>query len=498
MEGALDQHTARLAVGQNGAPWAMAGLCLVLLCLVFAPEIGSAVAVWNSSTAYGHCWLVLPISGWLLWERRALLVMPPRPIVWPALPAFGVLCAWVAADWLGIMEGRQLAFVAFALLTLLAALGWRLWWALSAAFLYLVFLVPFGAFITPALQHFTAWFIAEGLRLLDIPFEADMFRITIPEGVFYVAEACAGLRFLIASVAFGVLYAVTMFQSPRRRAAFIAIACVVPVVANGFRGLGIVLLGHVLGSAQAGAADHIIYGLVFFSIVIVLLAMAGLPFRQGFISRTPASAPGLAPGGRRALAACLPVLALAAAGPLANRSIPSRTAAVQAIVPVVTVPAGCRPESVQNHGAVSDQTYRCSTLTIHVITTTLPFGIKPNRVLEAARLSAEAGLGADLDEAEWHGAGAPWMLLSAADTGRVAAYAVWVDGRQCLGSIRDRWTLTRMALGGAGRPPVVVAVTASPGGPGVGDDVKSFLTVQDQLTPSIVAATPVRHGPTRL
>ena len=159
-------------------------------------------------------------------------------------------------------------------------LGWRLAWAFSAPLLYLFFLVPFGAFLTPALQRFTAGFTDVGLSVLGIPYVMDRFTIEIPEGTFYVAEACAGLRFLIASIAFGVLYACLIYRSPWRRAAFILASCIVPVIANGFRALGIVVLGHVLGSAEAAAADHIIYGWVFFSVVILLLILAGLPFRE--------------------------------------------------------------------------------------------------------------------------------------------------------------------------------------------------------------------------
>ena len=495
MAGALDRHKANAAMRQHGAAWSVIGLCLAVLCVAFAPEIGSAVAIWNRSTAYGHCWLVLPIATWLLWERRACLLTAPSPAIWPVLLALPLACAWVAADWLGIMEGRQLALVGFIELLLIAGLGWRLWWALSAAFLYLIFLVPFGAFITPALQHFTAWFIAAGLRLLDVPFEADSFQITIPEGVFYVAEACAGLRFLIASIAFGVLYAVTMFRSPWRRAAFIAVACAVPVVANGFRGLGIVLLGHTLGSAEAGAADHMIYGLVFFSAVIAILALAGLPFRQNLVFHTFARRSGRVPAAwRRVLALCLPVLIVAVAGPVAGWVSLSKLAPVHAVIPSMTVPPGCALESAQVQGPVSRQTYRCITQAIRVVTIALPFGAKPDRVLDAARGSAADGLGFDLDGAVWQAGGAPWMLLSAADSGCVAAYAVWIGGRQSLGSLHDRLVLTKMGLGGAGRPPVAVAITMSPGGPGASDVLKSFLAGQTGLTPSILEATPSRPG----
>ncbi|MBX9750767.1 MAG: exosortase [Roseococcus sp.] len=185
----------------------------------------------------------------------------------------------------------------------LGVFGWRLFRAFAVPLGYLVFLVPFGAFLVPQLQEVTAWMIVAGLSLLGIPHFVDALIIEIPAGIFFVAEACAGLRFLIASLAFGGLYAAVMFRSPGRRVAVMVLALVVPVVANGLRALGIVLLGHHLGSAEAAAADHLIYGWVFFTLVILLLVVAGLPFRQdepepsvtrlysraGTIPRTPAS-----------------------------------------------------------------------------------------------------------------------------------------------------------------------------------------------------------------
>ena len=182
------------------------------------------------------------------------------------------------------MEGRQLVAVSFAELLFLVVLGKRLWWAMAGPLLYLYFLVPFGEFLTPKLQDITTWFIRHGLEILGIPAYIDGYIIEIPQGTFFVAEACAGLRFLIASIAFGCLYALMMYRSPVRRGVFILVSIIVPIIANGFRGIGIVYLGYLLGGAQAAAADHMIYGWVFFSAVILLLIALGLPFRQDDIS----------------------------------------------------------------------------------------------------------------------------------------------------------------------------------------------------------------------
>jgi exosortase A len=443
-------------------PWLAIALGLVVLAAAFWQESEAAFAVWESSTAYGHCFLVLPIVLWLLWERRDVFqALPPRPVVWPALLAIPLVAMWLGADWLGIMEGRQLAAMGFVELLLMAALGWRLWWAASAGFLYLFFLVPFGAFLTPGLQRFTANFIENGLRLLRIPFDADAYQITIPEGAFYVAEACAGLRFLIAAIAFGVLYAVTMFRSPWRRAAFIAISCVVPVVANGVRGLGIVVLGHILGSAQAGAADHLIYGWVFFSAVILLLAAVGFAFRE-----MPAAAPAAehaAVWPPAALAGCVAVVVLALAAPAASVTVFSGGSAASTApqFPPFSAPSSCVNAGTAVHGMVQTQEFSCNGQKMRVMFAVLPRGSNPAQILETARSDAAAGLNGEVDSQAIQVDGKPWIRLTSRDEGGSSAFAVWIDGAQRVGSLHDRLAMARDMFS-AGSAPVAVSVAAFP------------------------------------
>ena len=69
----------------------------------------------------------------------------------------------------------------------------------------------------PQAAGFHHGFVQVGLNLLNIPVYIDGYTIEIPQGSFYIAEACAGLRFLIASIAFGALYSLVMYRSPLRR-----------------------------------------------------------------------------------------------------------------------------------------------------------------------------------------------------------------------------------------------------------------------------------------
>ena len=454
-------------------------LCVGLLLLgaVFNKEIVAAIQTWQASTAYNHCFLIVPIALYLLWDRRfdlvGVMAQPTPRVILLALP---LALAWLVAERLGIMEGRQLAAMAFVELLFFLVLGKRLWWAMAGPLLYLFFLVPFGEFLTPRLQDATTFFIQHGLEIIGIPAYIDGYVIEIPQGAFFVAEACAGLRFLIASMAFGCLYALMMYRSPVRRAVFIVASMIVPIVANGFRGLGIVCLGYLMGSAQAAAADHVVYGWLFFSVVILLLIALGLPFRQDEMSTRSACGTAHATAGsassrlsmptRRVVAATFGLAIVAASMPALAAGLALATK-VPVGMPVVVDPGpGCltvsgvgtppaerpvRTQRVVCGDVVMDLTWEV--FSPHV--TAAPVMAERRRL--CARAETE-GL-----QEEWlDTAGGPpsaWRLMRSNEPAFITAVAVWVDGKPVRPGLAMRGRMAMSSLFGSTHMPLVMTVT---------------------------------------
>jgi exosortase len=349
----------------------------------------------------------------------------------------------------------------------LAVLGWRLWYAILGPLLYLYFLVPFGEFLTPKLQDITAVFIRHGVDILGIPAYIDGHTIEIPEGIFYVAEACAGLRFLIASIAFGVLYALMMYRTPLRRTVFIAVSIIVPVVANGFRALGIVVLGHILGSAEAGAADHVLYGWIFFSIVILILIVIGLPFRQDIHDApppVPVPAPVSGPVGSAWIAA-VAALIVSALGPATaaglDRAAESRIAVVRPVVP----DTGCKIQPIT--GAVERSERRvttrvaCGAAQYDITVVVFPARSTAGPVVVERRRLSRPIAAEDISES-WlttpDGGRTGWLVVRSTDPTGITAVGVWVDGEPISLGLGMRIRMAQSSLFGSDASPVVVVV----------------------------------------
>jgi exosortase A len=443
------------------------GLGLLLLGIVFDGEVAAAVQTWIQSTAYNHCFLVLPIAAFLWWERRADIAgLTAKPIPRAALLGVPIAAVWLVAERLGIMEGRQLAAVGFVELLFLAVLGPRFWWTVAGPLLYLFFLVPFGEFLTPNLQDFTTLFIQHGLELVGIPAFVDRNIIEIPQGTFLVAEACAGLRFLIASIAFGCLYALLMYRSPVHRGVFILVSIVVPIIANGLRGLGIVYLGYLLGSAKAGAADHLIYGWLFFSVVIGLLIAAGLPFRQDDAPpprRQMTATPSIS--ARRALLAVSALVVLAAICPITSAGLAMTNAARVSLPDSIAVGLDCTIVAgvpADPHATrVRTQRVACADVTMDMTWEVFPPRVTAGPVmLERRRLCRQAET-ESLSEAWLPDTGdqhRAWRIFRSDEPTSIIAASIWIDGRPSRPGLAMRVRMALDSLFGSSFAPMLMTV----------------------------------------
>jgi exosortase A len=302
------------------APMLVSALALLSLFALYFPTVASIVSIWNSSETFAHGYVILPISLWLVWRRRENFRSHPPTPWWPALLPLALAGAgWFAARLGEVQVVMQYAFVAMIPLGALALFGRRLAGSLAFPLLFLLFAVPFGEVFVAPLIDFTANFTVWAVQATGIPVLRSGTHFELPTGSWSVVEACSGVRYLISSVTLGCLYAYLTYRSSLRRAMFIALSVVVPVFANGMRAYMIVMMGHFSGMTVAVGVDHLIYGWLFFGLVMFIMFWIGSYWREDTsaepVVAAPAGEPAAPAPAARIAAMAAAVFALAAVWP---------------------------------------------------------------------------------------------------------------------------------------------------------------------------------------
>nr|WP_274611018.1 exosortase A [Rhodovibrio sodomensis] len=297
--------------------------CLVAVGGLFHEALAGLVGIWLSSATYSYGFLIPPVALYLAYRRRHRLTgMTLDPSL---LGAAGILAAgsvWFMGELGDIDLLRHLGAVVGIQATVVAVVGLRIARVLALPLAYLLLAVPLADGLVEPLQWLTADYTVELLRLTGVPVYLDGWFLTIPGGTFHVAEACAGVRYLVACLAFGVVAADSFFTRTWKRWAFVVISLIVPIGANVVRAYGIVMLAHLSDFEIAVGVDHLIYGGIFLSFVTVVLILVAAAMRD------PAAVPAQAVAPVQAIAPAQPDVASASTPKTRSRWRAARAAGV--------------------------------------------------------------------------------------------------------------------------------------------------------------------------
>jgi len=264
-------------------PWpvAIAAITFLSFLFCFRETCLGLIHTWTFSRSFSHCFLIFPCSVYLVWQRRRQLGC----CVWqPNYKGLAVLLvgglSWLWGNLADARIAEQFSFVAMFVALTGTLFGGEIAKSLRFPLVFLFFAVPFGVSLIGPLQDLTAWFTVHALNLAGIPAVLENRMLAVPSCVWAVAEACSGIRYLLASLVLGTFVSSLIYRSTARRLLLVAASAVVPIVANGVRAFLIVTLAYVTGNRIAIGVDHIIYGLLFFVVIQIALLTVAVRWRE--------------------------------------------------------------------------------------------------------------------------------------------------------------------------------------------------------------------------
>ena len=265
----------------NSNALALVLLPVLVVPLVFYNTTLAMAHVWTVNETFTHGFLVFPLVIWLVWRNRSqLLSIRPNPEPWALLILVALLFVWLIGAAVDVEIVQQFSMVSIIIASIWLIAGRQVLSYILFPLLFLYFAVPFGQALIPPLMDLTANFTVALIRMVGLPVFQDGLSFSLPTGSWAVVEECSGVRYLIASFLLGSIYAYLNYSSTKKRVIFILLSLFVPVVGNSLRAFGIVMIGHYSGMKLALGVDHLVYGWLFFGVIIFLLFYAGSFWRD--------------------------------------------------------------------------------------------------------------------------------------------------------------------------------------------------------------------------
>jgi len=265
----FDPSARRFAVGATV-------LAIAIALGIFAPILYYMVRDWQGIPDYSHGFIVAPLAIFFAWERRRDLARcPVEPSWWGVIPlALGALA--LAVGRLGVEQmAMRTAFVLTLNGLVLLLLGRRVYRMLAFPLVFLFLMVPLPQSLANNIT-FPLQLIATDLSMiplywLQIPALREGNIIHLAETQLLVAEACSGLRSVMALGTLGVVFAYFFRKNWAERLILIALTLPIAILVNAFR---VALTGYLtdrFGEAAAEGVIHQTEGFFTFGLAFALL-----------------------------------------------------------------------------------------------------------------------------------------------------------------------------------------------------------------------------------
>jgi exosortase len=265
----FDPEARRFAVGATA-------LTIAVAIGVFAPILYYLVRHWKGSADYSHGFLVAPLAIYFAWERRGDLKRTPiEPSWWGVVPlALGALALAIGRLGVELMAMRT-AFVLTLIGLVLLLLGRRVTRVLAFPLLFLFLMIPLPQSLVNTIT-FPLQLIASDLAMiplywLQIPALREGNIIHLADTQLLVAEACSGLRSLMALGTLGVVFAYFFRKNMIERLVIVASTLPIAILVNAFRVALTGYLTHRFGEAAAEGVIHQTEGFFTFGLAFGLL-----------------------------------------------------------------------------------------------------------------------------------------------------------------------------------------------------------------------------------
>ena len=250
---------------------------VALLVIVYFPILRAMVHHWRIVPDYSHGFLIAPLALYFAYEKKYQLEDARIEGSWWGVGLLAVGAGLLAIGQLGsLLTPLRSGFVFTLMGLVLLLLGWQVFRILLFPMAFLLLMVPLPESLLNVvafpLQLIAAEWAVWSLQAIQLPVMLEGNIIHLASGDLFVAEACSGLRSLMALLTLGIVFAHFFRRGhPVQQAVLVLTTIPIAILVNAIRVALTGLLAHYWGQDAAGGFIHEFQGLITFSVAFVIL-----------------------------------------------------------------------------------------------------------------------------------------------------------------------------------------------------------------------------------
>jgi exosortase len=278
----MQSDNTKSSTSISQSQWLLLALLFAGFILVYFPVWKSLVLAWYNSDDYSHGFFIVPISLYIIWQKRKTLAETPiQSSSWGLAVVIFALLMYL----LGHL-GEIATVASFSMVLVLAGLviyffGLQMFKELMFPLFLLLFMIPVPSQIystlTIPLQLFVSQVSAGIAGILGIPIYREGNVINLPEYTLQVVQACSGLRSMISLLTLSAIFAYMTLKSNTLRTILFLTGIPAAIVVNIFRVLLMIVAFYYFQYDLAEGSVHTVFGVVIFILALAIIAgMKGL------------------------------------------------------------------------------------------------------------------------------------------------------------------------------------------------------------------------------
>ena len=254
-------------------------LLFILLICCFLPIFPELYDSWMSDSDNSHCLMVPFIVAYLIYmQKHNFSTVTHGSSVWGFVILFGAMILYLVSYAGDINFIARFCFVASISGAVLICFGTQFYRLIAFPLLFLFFMVPLPDSVVLRvsfpLQLLASKISHMVIQAVSIPVLREGNMLYFAEAQLEVAEACSGIRSLVAYIMLSTLFTYLMINA-RIWLRMVVILSAVPLAlfVNILRVTGTGILAHFFGSQVAQGFLHDFSGIVVFAFGFILLSL---------------------------------------------------------------------------------------------------------------------------------------------------------------------------------------------------------------------------------